>query len=377
MEFINNRSTENVTFFPEAKKTHASSEQMSHRPIEQLTQSHPDAGIQNASPALYISQNKTAEFSESNIGHDTDLSSDSKDIGTVMCLKTQQIRFDKTHHRVDEEFFSKRFEKLSNDILKTGVNIEPITVRKLPAKRLGVEPEYEIVSGHRRLQACIDHQREVIAIVVSRPRSLSFELDRLKSNLHKSAPSPFESGRQLRDILEAGQFESGSDLAKAIGASKSKVSRELTLANLPPDVLVAFGDLRKLRVLDGPDLARALEKDREAVLAEARDIKSLPRRPDEREVVKRLLAAADMSSSVARCNNAQDLIVKNQVVGNWSARKDDDIEVRFTFPLSPEKQTRLIKKIQKVLGPYVQLKVPLNIDDVIESVRTEDGSTTM
>jgi ParB/RepB/Spo0J family partition protein len=376
MQSFNSSSTLEVDIPSDTFINYDSSESPTPQTIEELSQQAQTGEDLAVEPEITSPQSTDSGNSEAGFGNEIEPSANANSFGTVLLLHPDQIRFDKQFHRVGEEFNKGPYKKLALDITETGVNVEPIAVR-LIAGQLG-EPDalYELISGLRRLHACAAKRLNVLAIVVDSPRSKSFALDRLKSNMLRKNLSPYESGKQMREILEAGEFESDAKLAEAIGASKAKVSRELNLADLPDFVINAFVDPRKLRVLDGPDLAKAVAHNREIVEAEAKAISAEVKRPDEREVVKRLLAAANLASSVARCNNARDLIVSGQVVGNWMATRDDQIQVNLTIPLPPQQHDKVIAKFQKLLVPHVEMKQKKHIDDAPDDHHNDSDDTS-
>ncbi len=378
MQSFNSSSTLEVDTPSDTFINYDSSESPTPQTFEALsppTQTVCDLAV---NPERTSPQSTNSDTSEAGTDIETERSANAKSHGTVLLLKTSQIRVDASKlSRVDRKFDSKGFKKLSHDISITRVNIEPITVRQLPFFGASCENQYELVSGYLRLQACISHGLQVLAIVISAPRSQSFDVDLLKSNLHRQSLSPYEFGLQLRRILNAGDFDSDTRLAEEIGASKSQVSRSLSLADLPPAVIAAFLDPQKLRLLDGPALTKALGKDAEEVLAEASLIVSEAIRPDERDVVKRLLAAAGMGSGVAPCNNSRKLIVKDRVVGNLTVIKGGNVEVQFSVSVSEEEQTLFQKRLEELLDSCVEDLEESTDDNVVENNASEKAPPPM
>lgn len=378
MESFYSSSTNGVDFPLDDIDTHVSSQSQVPQAIEERShqeQSKEDLAVE---PERTSPQSTNSHTSETEDEIEIEPSANAKSPGTVLFLKTSQIRVNKRRlPRVAKQFDSKGFKNLSHDISITRVNIDPITVLQLPLLGAGRENQYELVSGYLRLQACINNELEVLAIVISAPRSQSFDVDLLKSNLHRQSLSPYEFGLQLRRILNAEDFDSAARLGEEIGASKSQVSRSLNLADLPTAVIAAFLDPRKLRLLDGPALTKALEKDAEEVLAEASLIVSEVNRPDERDVVKRLLAAAGIRSGVAPCNNSKKLIVKDRVVGSLTAIKSGNVEVQFKLSVSEKNQTRLKTKLEELLDSYVEDVEESTDDNVVDSNDPEEAQPPM
>lgn len=275
-------------------------------------------------------------------------------IGVVMLLKTSQIRFSQEPHRAQASYHDEDFEVLSQNVNAAGGVCEPIIVKELPQKTVDGQRQYEVIQGHRRLQACAENELDVMATVIKKPLGgQSFALDRLKGNRFRKELSPFEFGKQLEHIVDNEWTGSLTALGAAIGCSKSQVSRGLALATLPPKIISVINDPRCLRMKDGAALQDALKRDREIVLAEAAAIALLPNKLGAVEVVKRLLAAAGISG-VARCNIPIDLVVHEQIVGNWCPQPGGETLIRICTPMSPVEQSQLMKKVQKVLSAYVQ-----------------------
>lgn len=274
-------------------------------------------------------------------------------IGVVMRLKTSQIRFSQEPNREQASYHDEDFEVLSQNVNAAGGVCEPIIVKELPQKTVDGQRQYEVIQGHRRLQACAENELDVMATVIKKPLGQSFTLDRLKGNRFRKELSPFEFGKQLEHIVDNEWTGSLTALGVAIGCSKSQVSRALALAALPTEIISVIDDPRGLRMKDGAALQDALKRDSENVLAETAAIALLPNKLGAVEVVKRLLAAAG-KSSVARCNIPIDLVVHEQIVGNWCPQHGGETLIRICTPMSPVEQSQLMKKVQKVLSAYVQ-----------------------
>lgn len=272
--------------------------------------------------------------------------------GVLMVLRTERIRTGSMPARVDLAFVGDSIEPLRSSLKEFGVNLVPIVVRQLPPTSGNTEAQYQLVSGHRRLQVARDEGLEVKALVLGQT-DRSPDLQQLISNVLREPLSPYESGRQIRHVLDNDWTKSVSALAKTIGKSKTQVSRELSLAGLPPLVLKAFIDLRELRVRDGPALTRALDRDQAAVLSEAQVIAALSDKPDARETVKRLLAATGIPGTVAQCNTPQDLVAGGQIAGTWCIGTAGELDIHITGPMSTIEHKRLVSKLQQILKKYV------------------------
>jgi hypothetical protein len=86
---------------------------------------------------------------------------------------------------------------------------------------------------------------------------------------------------------------SHSRLAARFGVSVKAVGKATRLLGLPMSVVNAFPSPGDLEYRWGPDLQNAIKRDRDAVIEEARRIQSERLKPTAKEVLARLIAAAD------------------------------------------------------------------------------------
>lgn len=113
-------------------------------------------------------------------------------------------------------------------------------------------------------------------------------------NRHRSDISPYERGLSYARWLRAGYFQSQEDIARAINASCSQVSRLLKLARLPTVIVGAFASPQDIREGWGLSLMDALDDPnrREATVRKARAIAATSRRPSPGEIYAALLSAS-------------------------------------------------------------------------------------
>jgi ParB family chromosome partitioning protein len=184
-------------------------------------------------------------------------------------LDARLVRPSRWANRHAASFESEDFAELKAEIAGAGGNVQPIKVRPLR------EPEadgarYEIVFGHRRHRACLELGLEVLAVVAELDdRSLFAEMDR--ENRVRKNLSAYEQGVMYRRALQEGLFPSQRMLAVAVGADSGNVSRAIRIAELPQEILAAFGSPLAVQFAWASDLADAVQRDREAALAAARE----------------------------------------------------------------------------------------------------------
>ena len=189
-------------------------------------------------------------------------------------------------NRHELSFSGSEFEGLKQDIRAQGGNVQPIKVRRL-ADSFG---RYEIIFGHRRHQVCLELAIDVLAMVEDLDdKRLFIEMDR--ENRQRKDLRPFEIGSMYAKAMDEGLFPSARKLAEEVGIDHSQLSKALSLARLPVDVLRAFQSPLDLQYRWVSDLTDALQRDPEQVLIEAKAIQSENPRPASALVFGRLVLA--------------------------------------------------------------------------------------
>lgn len=183
-------------------------------------------------------------------------------------------------------FVDEDFKGLKEDIDSQGGNVQPIKVRPLK----GEPGKYEIVFGHRRHQACLELGIDVQAVIDDLDeKHLFIEMDR--ENRQRKDLRPFEMGAMYAKALDEGLFASARKLAEEVGIDHSQLSKSLSLARLPVDVLKAFVSPLDLQYRWVGDLVGAIQKDPDHVLGISKVIQSEIPRAASSEVFKRLIEA--------------------------------------------------------------------------------------
>lgn len=183
---------------------------------------------------------------------------------TVRQIDAAAVRRSKYANRHPDEFKTAEYLELAADILATGGNRVPGKVRRLHGQDEG---SFEIVFGHRRHQACLDHGLPFLAEVCDADNRTLFE-EMTRENLFRKDPSPWDWGQHyaagLRDV-----YSTQEELCAANGKSKAHVSMALQIADLPPEVIAAFASPLQIQLAWGSALQDALRVNREAVLKRA------------------------------------------------------------------------------------------------------------
>lgn len=199
-------------------------------------------------------------------------------------LNPKDIVRSKWANRHEESFADAEFELLKKDIESAGGNVQPIKVRPLA----GQPGKFEVVFGHRRHQACLDLDLDVLALIdqVSE-QALFIEMDR--ENRQRKDLRPFEQGMMYKRALDEGLFPSARKLAESASIDLTNLGKALALASLPTDVLNAFSSPLDLQYRWASELTQALQKDPDLVLSNAKHIQSLSPRPRAKEVLRALI----------------------------------------------------------------------------------------
>lgn len=162
-------------------------------------------------------------------------------------------------------FQDQEFADLKADIKAKGGNVQPIKVRALKG-RPGM---YEIVFGHRRHQACLELEIDVLAMIGDLDeKSLFVEMDH--ENRQRKDLRPYEQGVMYARALDEGLFPSMRKLAEDVGVEAGTASKAIALARLPEEVLAAFVSPMDLQFRWAGELTKAIQTNPESVLSKAR-----------------------------------------------------------------------------------------------------------
>ncbi len=195
----------------------------------------------------------------------------------VRLLAVEDVTTSRFANRHADSFSSKDFEGLVAEIASAGGNVQPVKVRPLAVAREGAR--YELVYGHRRLQACRRLGLPVLAMVDNiDDRALFAEMER--ENRGRQNLAPWEQGLMYRRALDEGLFASMRQMAELLGANVSAVSRALALASLPEHVVLAFRSPLELQFRWAKPLGDALAADPKGVQSRAQIARGwVPRKP--------------------------------------------------------------------------------------------------
>ncbi|WGF90734.1 ParB/RepB/Spo0J family partition protein [Marinivivus vitaminiproducens] len=146
------------------------------------------------------------------------------------------------------------FDRLRESIATLGQDT-PIVVRRSPDG----SGRFELAAGRRRLEACRQLGRPVLA----RVRDLDDEAMlaiRFRENAEREDLSVYERGRWLVEVADRSKI-SGNRLAAMLGISQPAIVDYFKLGRLPAELVEALDDPRHLTIGDARGLDRILRDD--------------------------------------------------------------------------------------------------------------------
>ncbi|MCX7214706.1 MAG: ParB/RepB/Spo0J family partition protein [Burkholderiales bacterium] len=180
------------------------------------------------------------------------------DAVVVEFIDPARIRPSRFANRHELSFVSIEFTQLREEIESAGRNVQPIKVRKVGQGGAAKE-EFEIVFGHRRHRACLELGIPVAAIVADlNDQQLFAEMER--ENRSRKNLSAWEQGVMYRKALDEGLYSSMRRLSEALKVNLSDVSRSVSLARLPDEVVAAFQSPLDIQFRWAAPLAEAMQK---------------------------------------------------------------------------------------------------------------------
>lgn len=206
----------------------------------------PFAGRQSGSGAI-----TKVELSASADKPGSQLSGDSGSEGVYRVLPARMIRSWKFKDRRPEELDKdESYAELISSARVHGI-IEPILVRETPA---GSDVPFEEIAGFKRLSAgkVLDIS---VPVIIRNMSDREATLIQKAENKGRSAPSAWSIAQHYLTLLEAGVYESQTQLADAHDINKGTLSNLLRVVRKMPEDLVKSIDMY---ALSGPSLIRLI-----------------------------------------------------------------------------------------------------------------------
>lgn len=158
----------------------------------------------------------------------------------------------RTNRSLDDE----QIKELASSIRQHGL-IQPITVRP-------VGSYFEIVTGHRRFNACkILRWRTIPTIVRSLTDKAAFEIQ-LIENIHRLTLDPVEEAEAFKKYILDYGWGGISQLARIISKSEQYVSSRIQILRLPKEIIVNISD-NKMKTSHAIELVNLNEDDQKII----------------------------------------------------------------------------------------------------------------
>jgi ParB family transcriptional regulator, chromosome partitioning protein len=214
---------------------------------------------------------------------------------------------------------------------------------------------YELIAGHRRLEACkLLGWQNITCHIVDVDDKNAYEIS-LIENVQQKSMTPIEEARAFKEYVDAFGWGSESDLAQRIGKSQEYVSRRIRLLTLPESL--------QKDVLEGRISVSTAEEllplnDNRVVLQELGNYVAENRlnKQETRQIVKVARKNSDIDE-----REFKDKIATTLKLKDLEEDKAQDIRLSEVY----ETLRAMLKK--SILGIRISLN---NIDDVAEELQS-------
>ncbi|MCC7006978.1 MAG: ParB/RepB/Spo0J family partition protein [Ottowia sp.] len=205
----------------------------------------------------------------------------------IKIINPKKVRPSKWANRHEHGFESTEFAQLKADLLISGGNVQPIKVRRIsdPSGQF----EYELVFGHRRHRACLEEDLPLMALIDDlSDRDLFKAMD--FENRSRLDLSPWEKGVMYRRALDDGLYPSLRKMAGELGVDHSNMSKAISLARLPEEIVKAFPSPLDIQFRWASLLSDRLQKHPEKILELAKSFSvNKPHNLTSKEVFEKLV----------------------------------------------------------------------------------------
>ena len=246
-----------------------------------------------------------------------------------------RVRHSEYADRDKAAFRGQAFEDFCDLIRSTNGNTEAGKVRPL---RDDPDHDFELIAGHRRHAACLAtgclFKCEIEVVDDDQLVDLMHIENQGRLNL-----SAFEKGLSYARLLSKKRFSSGREMAAKYRVKPSVMQRLLRFADLPQEMVEAYGDPRLIRVNWVDGLIKAFEKDPDAVRAEVQKLQGKDHGMTATQLFHRLTGKSERRQIIAS---------KGVKVG--SIRMIHDCPAIVLFKDAP---TELIDRITSVLSEWM------------------------
>jgi ParB family transcriptional regulator, chromosome partitioning protein len=292
-------------------------------------------------PGQMLAFRKQMQESAVKIHELEDRLSEFQDAAPVQRLDAKLIRPSKWANRHEYSFANASFADFKAEIEAAGGNVQPILVRKIDS----ADTKYEIAFGHRRHRACLELDLPVLAFISDLTDKELFSMME-RENRKRADLSPFEQGEMYRRALDEGIFPSLRKLSSELSVDSSLVSKAITIARLPPDVLTCFESPTLIQYRWGRELSEAIQHDPEGTLLRAKELQRVLPKPSPRAVVDALLGKAKQRKAVSYGIERQ-----GEVVARLVRKSSGVVDISFVAGVvSQDSLLELKAEIEKFLS---------------------------
>ena len=262
-------------------------------------------------------------------------------------LDPKSIQRSEYANRHESSFKNQDFEALKHEIKEAGGNVQPIKVRAIANP--GDGPEFEVVFGHRRHEACLQLGLPVLAFVDNLDDQALFE-EMERENRERQDLSAWEQGAMYARALDRNLYPSQRQLATAIGVDPTNLSKALVLARLPEKVLQAFASPLDLQFRWATGFKAAIEADAAGVETRAAKIAAERSGLTPKEIFLALTSPQDAKVQAQPPSTLQAFEKDGKTVATMKIDGEGRPTIRIHVGLSSSKQGELAKLLERFVA---------------------------
>jgi ParB family chromosome partitioning protein len=260
-------------------------------------------------------------------------------------IPTALIVDSKYANRHQSNFDGEAFKAFAEEIKNAGGNVQPIKVRPI------ANGKFEVVFGHRRVEACRQAKLDVLAMVEDCDDAQLFvEMDR--ENRSRKDLSAWEQGVMYQHALNEGLFPSLRVMAKELGIDHGNISKAIAIAELPIEIINAFQSPLELVFRWSKPLRDAFNADSNGLLERAKILAALPIKKTGADVFKELTGQSVGEGAVSSSAAVEpiDVNLNNTKIATIRQGKKGQTEVHFKTTLDKSKTQALAQLIEKFMA---------------------------
>jgi ParB family chromosome partitioning protein len=273
-------------------------------------------------------------------------------------------------NRHEDAFDTVAFSLFRDEIQSAGGNIQSVRIRKIPVSRLplnipaselspgkyaeSLQPIYEIVYGHRRHRACLELGLPLLAHIDEEMNEQTMFMLMERENRGRQDLSAWEQGVMYTRALSKRLFPTRRALAASIGLAEGTVSKAVSLAELPEQIISAFASPLDIQFRFAADLNKSLQMDPDGVLTRASELAGVQikarrgeaERLDGMQVLAFLTTSRDATSATE--NKDRKLVTNGKTVAKIKRDSGGRIKITFLLPLADGQDDRLDQAIMSL-----------------------------